>query len=74
MEYVESEVLLVAERIGVRFITLDAVADKVDWYRKRGYQLTQEQAQTSSEAEHAKGDRSMYYDLGSLSERPTISE
>jgi GNAT superfamily N-acetyltransferase len=74
LKYIESEVLLLAEQIGVRFITLDAVSDQIDWYRKRGYVFMLEQAQKSSEAEHESGDRSMYRDLGWLSERPILSE
>jgi GNAT superfamily N-acetyltransferase len=70
MAYIESEVLSLAKLIGVRFITLDAVGDKIDWYRRLGYQVMQRQAQASTEADQESGDRSMYYDLGPLSGRP----
>jgi ribosomal protein S18 acetylase RimI-like enzyme len=51
--------------IGVRYLSLDSVEDKVGWYSARGFVLNSE-ASDSYEGDHETGERSMRFDLGPL--------
>lgn len=72
--FVLSQVLVLAEQIGVRYITLDAVAKKIGFYKKLGFRLTQKRVQASTELDRGSKDRSMLYDLGTLSARVSQAE
>jgi GNAT superfamily N-acetyltransferase len=62
------EVYEVGRRVGVRYITLDAVAEKVSWYENLGFTETTS-AQPTAENGLDPGDRSMYFDLGGTADR-----
>lgn len=70
-DYILGAVYGLAEQLGVRFITLDAVRAKIPWYENRGFRFTTITEQPATEADHAAGDRSMFYDLGPVASRPT---
>jgi GNAT superfamily N-acetyltransferase len=70
--HIENEVLEIAQAVGVRFITLDSVADMIGFYKKLGFRFTEE-SQPATEADKAAGDRSMWYDLGNLTRRLQVS-
>ncbi|MCE2900229.1 MAG: GNAT family N-acetyltransferase [Gemmatimonadetes bacterium] len=72
LELITVQALELGQQIGVCYLTLDAVGDKVDWYRKRGFEFTRIADQPSTEADKANGDRSMRYDLGPLQDRPLL--
>jgi GNAT superfamily N-acetyltransferase len=72
LDLITVHALELGQQIGVRYITLDAVGDKVDWYRKRGFEFTRIADQPSTEADKANGDRSMRFDLGPLQDRPAL--
>ncbi len=60
----------IGERIGVRYLTLDAIGPRVGWYQKQGFVFTQLADQPSTEADKANGDRGL--DLGPISARPSL--
>ncbi len=70
---VHNQVLTLAEQIGVRYITLDAVADKIGFYQKLNFRFTEVELQATTELDPGSADRSMLFDLGSLAERPTVT-
>jgi GNAT superfamily N-acetyltransferase len=62
----------IGERIGVRYLTLDAVGPMIDWYKNQDFEFTDIAEQPSTEADVINGDRSMRFDLGRISERPSL--
>jgi len=62
------QVHAVGRLVGVRYLTLDAVAEKVSLYEKLGFQATTS-TQPTAENGLDPHDRSMYFDLGGTAER-----
>ena len=72
LSYIEMMAIRVGRVIGVRYLTLDAVADKVEWYKGEDFVETIIE-QPTAEAGLATGDRSMWKDISDVANRPTIS-
>jgi len=73
LDWVVREAATIGRRIGVRFITLESVPDKVSWYQSYGFALVTTTL-PSAEATPESGERAMRLDLGRLSERRIESE
>lgn len=74
MAWVIAQAVELGERIGIRYITLDAVASQIPWYQRFGFEFTTVLRQPSTEADKAAGDRSMKLDLGRLADRAVDGE
>jgi GNAT superfamily N-acetyltransferase len=68
-DWIVLQAIELGDRIGIRYITLDAVASQIPWYQSLGFEFTTIAAQPSTEADKAAGDRSMLYDLGRPADR-----
>ena len=69
---VVASALEIARVVGVRYLTLDAVADKKDWYIKKGWVENKVplSEQHTTEALKEEGECSMRRDLGPIFARP----
>jgi|APMI01.1.fsa_nt_gi GNAT superfamily N-acetyltransferase len=74
MSWIIAQAVDLGERIGIRYITLDAVASQIPWYQSLGFEFTTIAGQPSTEADKAAGDRSMKLDLGRTADRQTSAE
>ncbi len=68
-DWIVLQAIELGDRIGIRYITLDAVASQIPWYQSLGFEFTTIAGQPSTEADKAAGDRSMLYDLGRPADR-----
>lgn len=71
LDYIRAAAMGIGETIGVRYLTLDSVPDKIEWYHKRGFVQNIED-QPSSESDEGSGELSMRYDLGAITGRPSF--
>jgi hypothetical protein len=74
LDLVVATALGISRSIGVRYLTLDSVADKVSWYEKREFVRNLIVSQPTTEAVEKLGERSMRRDLGPVYIRPAAAE
>ena len=72
LKFIEVIAIDLGRVIGVRYLTLDAVADKVSWYEKQGFHRTLVE-QPTAEQDLDDGDCSMWKDIGALANRAEIT-
>ena len=73
LELVLATALDLSQSIGIRYLTLDSVADKVLWYEKRGFVRNRIVGQPTTEADTNSGECSMRRDLGPIHIRPVVA-